>query len=115
MLQDSGLLSKILTASGGGSGSGNIKIHPTDFVLEDGILSYNDMQVDVDSRTVYFDGKTGLDNSLDMRITIPVSGGSERVTLPIKGTLTAPELDIQSLIKGEVEKRIREGIEGLFK
>lgn len=112
-LQDSGLLAKILTATGGGSRSGDITIHPTDFVLEDGILSYKNMQVDIDSRTVYFDGKTGLDNSLDMRVTIPVNG--DTVTLPIKGTLTQPELDIESLIKGELEKQIRQGLEGLFK
>jgi hypothetical protein len=110
-LNDSGLLSKILTVTGSSGRTGNIKIYPTDFILTDSVLSYNDMQVDAGSQPIFFDGRIGLDKSLDMKVKVPVNGSSNMLIFPLKGTLNNPQIDIQGLLQQQLEKQIKKGIE----
>ncbi len=105
-------------------------IHPTKFALQKGYLRYEDMQVVVGDNPVNFKGVIGLDKSLDMSVTLPytTAGGTARVdkdtrgrriTLPLKGTVDKPELDMGKLLedqlKGELEDQALKLLEGLFK
>jgi len=129
-LQASDLLGQILTAAGTSARGAVITIRPTKFVLRDGFLRYDDMQMDVGDNPVNFKGVIGLDKSLDMTITLPYTtrgrtarlGGEtsgQRITLPLKGTIDKPELDIGKFLEGQLrqqlEDQLRKGLEELFK
>ena len=128
-LQASDLLGQILSASGGASGT-VLTIHPTKLVLQNGVLRYDDMQIDVGDNPINFKGAIGLDKSLDMTVTLPyttagrtVRTGREtsgaRITLPLKGTVDKPRLDTgklaELLLKGQLEEQLRKGLENIFK
>ncbi len=129
-LQGSGLLSQILSVAGTSAQGQNITIHPTKFVLRDGFLRYDDMQMDVGRNPINFQGVIGLDKSLNMRVILPYTSSGrtvrvgqetseQRVSLSLKGTVDHPELDVGKLleeqIKDQLEEKLREGLEGLFK
>ena len=129
-LQGSNLVGQILTTSGGDPRGTDMTIHPTRFDLRKGFLRYDDMQIDVGDNPVNFKGRIGLDKSLAMTATLPYTtrgrtarvGGEtsgRRITLPIKGTVDAPELDLGKLleqqIKGELENQAQKLLEDLFK
>jgi hypothetical protein len=128
-LQSSELLNQILALAGAGIDQ-YITIHPTRFVLRDGFLRYDDMQMDVGNNPVNFSGVIGLDKSLDMRVTLPYTTAGrtarigretvgERIALPLKGTLDKPEIDIGKLLEEQLKQQLREkvleGLEELFK
>ncbi|MCH7556991.1 MAG: hypothetical protein IIB56_05985 [Planctomycetes bacterium] len=129
-LQTSGLLSTIFSAGGTSARGAVITIRPTKFILRDGFLRYDDMQVEIGDNPVNFKGIIGLDKSLDMTITLPYTAmgrtvrlGQEsigqRIKVPLKGTIDKPELDIgrlfEDLLKKQFEDQLRKGLEGLFK
>jgi len=129
-LQASDLLGQILSGAGTSARGAVITIRPTKFVLRDGFLRYDDMQMDVGDNPFNFKGVIGLDKSLDMTITLPYTtrgrtarlGGEtigQRVTIPLKGTIDKPELDIAKLLEGQLkqqlEDQLRKGLEELFK
>lgn len=129
-LQGSNLMGQILTTSGGDPRGTDMTVHPTRFVLQDGLLRYDDMQVDVGDNPVNFGGKIGLDKSLDMTVTLPYTTegrtarvgrqtAGRRITLPLKGTVDAPELDLGKLmeqqLKGQLEEQLQKALEDLFK
>jgi len=105
-----------------------LKVHPTDFILEKGYLSYQDMQVDVGDNPVNFKGEIGLDKSLVMDVKLPwtLSGDTvktgqqtqNRVTLPIEGALTKPKIDTAKLIEKQgrqlIEQEVKRQLERLF-
>jgi hypothetical protein len=128
-LQTSDLLGQILTIAGG-SAREEITIHPTNFALQKGFLRYDNMQVDVGNNPVNFKGVIGLDKSLDMTVTLPytTSGRTarvgrdtegDRITLPLKGTVTKPKLDTAKLLEQQLQKQleeqIRRGLEGILR
>jgi hypothetical protein len=129
-LQNSDLLGQILAVAGGSALGTVLTIHPTRFILQKGILRYDDMQIDVGDNPFNFKGAIGLDKSLDMTVTLPYTtagrtarvGGATRgarIVLPLKGTVDKPELDMGKLIelqlKGQLEEQLRRGLEDLFK
>jgi len=129
-LQASDLLGQILSVAGMRFRDQNITIHPTRFVLRNGFLRYDDMQMDVGDNPVNFRGTVGLDKSLDMTIVLPytLQGRTarvgektvgKRISLPLKGTCDKPELDVEKLLedqlKQQLEQRLDEALEGLFK
>ncbi|OHB60835.1 MAG: hypothetical protein A2167_00855 [Planctomycetes bacterium RBG_13_46_10] len=129
-LQASDLLGQILSVVGGGAQGEVITIHPTNFALQNGFLRYDDMQVDVGNNPINFKGVIGLDQSLDMMVTLPYTAsgrtvrvGSQtegnRITLPLKGTITKPKLDTAKLLEQQIqqqlEEQIRKGLEGIFR
>jgi len=128
-LQASDLLGQILSVAGMKFRDQSITIHPTRFVLRDGFLRYDDMQMDVGDNPVNFRGTIGLDKSLDMTIVLPytLEGRTarvsektvgKRISLPLKGTTDKPELDVGRLLedqlKQQLEQRLHEALEGLF-
>ena len=133
-LQASDLLGQIFTAIGVKSHGQNMTLHPTRFVLQNGFLKYDDMQLDVDDKPVNFKGVIGvMDKSLDMTVTVTYSrkGRIRRVALPLRGTIDKPELDLEKLLeeqikeqlkkqlkdhlKGDIGEKIIEGLGELFK
>ncbi len=129
-LQASDLLGQILTAAGTSTSGADITIRPTKFVLRDGFLRYDDMQMDVGDTPVNFKGVIGLDKSLDMTITLPYTTrgrtarlgretSGQRIQVPLKGTIDKPELDLGKLLEGQLrqqlEDQLRKGLEELFK
>ena len=129
-LEASDLLSQILSVAGIGTSGQDITIHPTRFVLQNGFLRYDDMQIDIGDNPVNFKGIIGLNKSLNMTVTLPytTSGrtaragrqtSGERISLPLKGTTDKPELDLGKLLeeqlRQQLEQKVREGLEELFK
>jgi hypothetical protein len=103
-------------------------LHPTDFVLRDGFLSYQDMQIDIEDNPLNFRGRIGLDNSLSMEVTLPwtqeldnVKTGqqsTDRITVPIEGPLDRPRIDTRKFIENQgrqlLEKELKKQFERLF-
>ncbi len=129
-LQASDLLGQILAVAGGGAAGTVLTLHPTRFVLKDGYLRYDDMQIDIGDNPINFKGVIGLDKSLDMTVTLPYTGegktvrvggqtAGRRITLPLKGTVDKPQLDTAKLLeqelKGQIEDQVQKGLERIFK
>jgi len=126
-LEASGLLSQILSLAGITRRGQDIVISPTRFVLQDGFLRYEDMQMAIGDNPVNFKGAIGLDGGLDMAVILPyttrgrtVKVGEEsegtRIMLPLKGTIDKPELDTAGLLeeqlKGQVKEKLDEQLKG---
>jgi hypothetical protein len=120
-LRASELLGQIVTLAGIGRQDAKITIRPTRFTLENGLLSYTDMQMDVGDNPVNFSGVIGLDGSLDMMVTLPytlagrtVRVGEEskgsRIQLPLKGTVRKPEIDTGKLIEEQLKYQLLQGL-----
>ncbi|MCI0500061.1 MAG: hypothetical protein L0Y36_10375 [Planctomycetales bacterium] len=128
-MQAGDFLGQLLTLLKAGN-TATMTIHPTDFTLNKGYLSYEDMQIDIGNNPVNFKGRIGLvDKSLAMDVQLPwtLSGStvrtgeqaSSRVTLPLEGNLTSPKINPGKLIEKQgqqiIEQEIRRGLEGIFK
>jgi hypothetical protein len=129
-LQSSDLLGQILSVAGTGVRGQNITISPTRFALQNGFLRYDDMQMIVGDNPVNFRGVIGLDKSLNMTVTLPYTTKGEtarvgkkvegaRISVPLKGTINKPELDLGKLLeeqlKQQLQERLKKELEGLFK
>jgi len=113
-LANSGLLSQILQAAGGSSG-GIFTISPTAFTVKDGIVSYDRMDMTFANKTVTFAGQIGLDQTLNMQVTVPYQLSGSNLTVPLKGTLAKPEVDFGQLLQKELENQIKNQLQNLFK
>jgi len=129
-LRASDLLGQILLVVGASVHGQDITIRPTRFVLQNGFLKYDDMQMIVGDNPVNFRGVIGLDKSLNMMVTLPYTTKGEtvrigkevegvRISLPLRGTINKPELDLGKLLeeqlKQQLKERLKEELEGLFK
>ncbi|MHC4623259.1 MAG: translocation/assembly module TamB domain-containing protein [Planctomycetota bacterium] len=126
-LSASDLLGQLLQIGGLSLKDQELKVHPTRFVLWDGFLRYDDMQVDVGDNPFNFKGIIGLDTSLNMTVTLPytlegqtIRVGQEntpgRISVPLKGTIYKPEVDLGGLLEGQLRRQLEEKIfEGLDK
>lgn len=108
-------------------------LHPSQFVMRQGILTYDNMQLDLGDSTLLFAGQMGPEDKLKMTVTIPGLGG-----IAFKGTKEKPQLDPvkmaeltlkQQLLGGKQkttatqpgqqqatpEQQLKQGLEGLFK
>lgn len=114
----SSLLRQIIQLTGVSSDP-TITVLPTRFVLADGILQYDNMQMNFNDKPVNFSGRIGLDKSMQMNVTLPWTHSGRRITLPLKGTVDKPQIDVGKLLEDqarqELEKQIRKGLEDIFK
>ncbi len=114
----SSFLSQIIQLTGVSSDP-NITVLPTRFVLADGILQYDNMQMNFNDKPVNFSGRIGLDKSMRMNVTLPWTYNGQRITLPLKGTVDKPQIDVGKLLEDqarrELERQIQKGLEDLFK
>jgi hypothetical protein len=104
-------------------------VHPTDFVLENNFLSYEDMQVDIDDNPLNFKGRIGLDKTLSMTVKLPWTtdlhsvksdrSSQDRITVPIEGPLDHPKIDTKKFIEKQgkqlIEQEIMKQLDRLFK
>lgn len=125
-MQTSDLLGQILSVTGVSPQGQVITIHPTRFVLQKGILRYDNMQVDIGDKPINFKGTIGLDKSLDMTVTLPytfagrtarvgAASTGERISLPLSGTINKPKLDMSKLLEQQLQQQLFKGLEGLLK
>jgi hypothetical protein len=63
-------------------------LHPSQFVMRDGILRYDNMQIDLGDLALLFTGQMGPEDKLKMTVTLPGLGG-----IAFKGTKEKPQLD----------------------
>jgi hypothetical protein len=118
-LNSSGLLGQIITFVN--EEDPILTILPTKFVLQNGFLSYENMQINVGRSPVNFRGKIGLNNTIDMDVDLPFSYAgkslrtdsdmSNRVTLPIDGDLNNPQINTSKLIEKNIEKLLDDEIQ----
>lgn len=118
-LQQSDLFGQILSIAKISPRDQGIVIHPTRFVLQNGFLRYDDMQMDIDNSPFNFKGVIGMDGSLDMTITLPYTAdgrtiktdekdAGRRISLPLKGTIDKPELDMSKLLEEQLKQQLEE-------
>lgn len=129
-LDASDLLGQLFSLLGTSMRGQDIVIHPTRFILQNERLHYENMQIDIGRTPVNFKGTIGLDKSLDMMVILPftLKGTTARVdketigsriSLPLKGTIDKPELDLgrflEEQLKQELQKQLEKGLKDLFK
>jgi hypothetical protein len=125
-LETSDLLGQILTAAGLSGRGVDITIQPTKFLLQKGFLRYDNMQMDIGENPVNFRGVIGLDKSLNMSVALPYTDEGktvkvgekvegERISLPLKGTVDKPELDVGRLLEEQLQRRLMKELEGVLK
>ncbi|MBP7053770.1 MAG: DUF748 domain-containing protein [Phycisphaerae bacterium] len=108
------LLNKILSVIKESVRDQVLTIQPTKLVLQNGTLRYENMQVDVGDNPVTFSGAIGLDERLDMTVLLPYTfegrtvrvgdkgQESKRISVPLTGTLSTPQLNIQRLLETQI-------------
>lgn len=129
-LSASELLSTLLSVGGVALGEQKLRLHPTRFMLWDGYLRYDDMQIDVGDNPFNFKGVTGLDGSLNMTAALPYTldgrtirvgqeDAPDRIIVPLKGTISKPEVDVGKLLESQLRQRledeVQKGLERLLK
>ena len=95
----------------GGKSRENITLHPTKFTVKNGFLRYDDMKMDIGNRSINFGGTVGLsDKSLDMKVLLPYRG-EKKVTVPLKGTINKPELDLAGLLGETLQQQLEDELQ----
>lgn len=138
-MKSKGLMGQIMSQANTGS-SLVAEMLPSDFILQNGILSYDDMQINIDRRyPINFKGSVDLNGrykKLNMLVALPYvidfdgfepkfktikigQRADNRVTLPIEGTVDKHNINLgkffEDIIKGNVEQFLQKGIEGFLK
>ena len=127
-MEGSDLLGKLLLLEGGNVPGQDFTINPTRFVLQNGLLQYEDMQLDVGDNPVNFKGAIGLDKKVNMAVILPYTTGGrtarvgektdDRISLPLTGSIDNPELDtgklLEQQLKKQLEDQLKKGLDDLF-
>ncbi len=122
----SSILNQIFSVAGQSIRGQTLTVHPTALVLEKGIVRYDDMQIDIGQNPVNFRGSIGLDGALNMTVVLPytIDGRlvrvgqpppGDRIIVPLTGTISKPELDIQKFIESQLQQQIMKGLGELLK
>ena len=128
-LVGTGLINQITKLTGQGNRVDNIAMLPTDFVLENGLLHYDRMQINFDNNPLTFAGDIFLDKRMALTIELPWTYGgrtarvgdesSNRIKLSVLGTVDDPRINTDKLIEEAARKILeREAgklLEELFK
>lgn len=98
-----------------------LTVQPTRFVVQDGVVSYPDMEARIGEYAVNFSGQVGLDRRIAMNMTLPlaltgraVKVGQDplaRIILPIGGTLDEPTIDLNKAIENLGRQILEEELE----
>jgi hypothetical protein len=104
-----------------------LTIRPTKIALQNAMVRYDDMQIDVGDNPVNFGGAIGLNGILDMTILLPYTyegrtvrvgeegQGGKRIPVPLTGTLNAPQINLQRLFQDQLQQQILGSLGELFK
>jgi len=125
MIGGSDLLGQLLLAFGQGNVSQRLAIKPTRFVVKDGVVKYDNMEIDIGDHPINCSGSIGPSEKLDMTVTLPYAlqgkiakvgqASGERIAVPLKGTLRKPQLDIKKILEGQLQQQLLKGLDGLFR
>ncbi|MHC4517528.1 MAG: hypothetical protein ACYTAS_02975 [Planctomycetota bacterium] len=122
LLEASGLLDQILKATGQNLRGQRLTIRPTKIALENGVVRYDNMQIDVGDNPINFRGAIGPNERLDMTVTLPWTlrgrtarvdregQAGPRIEVSLAGTINNPKLDLSRLLQDQILK----GLESLF-
>lgn len=114
LVEASGLLDEILKATGQSLRGQRLTIRPTNLSLQNGIVRYDNMQIDVGDNPISFGGAIGLDQTLDMTVTLPWTfkgrtarvdkegQAGQRIGVPLTGTISSPKLDLKKFLQEEL-------------
>jgi hypothetical protein len=122
----SGILNQILGVTGQSVRGQILTVRPTNLVLQNGVVRYADMEIDVGDNPLNFRGSVGLNGALDLTIVLPytIEGrtvrvgqaeAAQRIVVPLTGTISQPKLNLQDLLKSQLQGQIQRGLEELFK
>lgn len=121
-----GLLGQLYSLIGKTSPTQDITVRPTKFTLKNGLLEYDDMQVDIGDNPLNFKGSIGLDKSLNMTVILPytLKGTTarvdkktvgKRIELPLKGTIDNPQLDTGKLLETQLKDLLQDQLQQILK
>ena len=114
LVEASGLLDEIFKATGQSLRGQRLTIRPTNLSLQNGIVRYDNMQIDVGDNPLSFGGAIGLDQSLDMTVTLPWTfkgrtarvdkegQAGQRIGVPLTGTISSPKLDLKKFLQEQL-------------
>ena len=117
-------INAISKIGGGSRQDTTLTVRPTKFTVRNGMLNYDNMQIDVGDNPLNFTLKADLiSRSISGRVVTPYTasgrtyrvgdpGGSDRIAANIKGTIDKPELDI---VQAVTDTLIKRGLEELLK
>ena len=101
-----------------------IDILPTNFTMQNGILSYDDtMQINLGQNPLNFSGSTGPQDQLNMKVSLPYTTSGKLLyigqendpdripPIAIKGTLSKPQINIDNLIEETTNTIIEKELE----
>ena len=91
----------------------DISIEPTRFVLNDGILKYdNDMIVNLGKTPLSFGGQIALDKTMGMTVKVPVSVSGNKINaiVPIMGMVDKPQIDVGKALQQTLGQGLLEGL-----
>ncbi len=120
LVEASGLLDKIISATGQSLRGQTFTLRPTELVLRDGVVRYDNMQIDVGDNPITFSGAIGLDRQLDMTVILPwtLKGrtaeadrdteAGPRIKVALTGTLRNPKLDLQRTLQDQLFRGLEE-------
>lgn len=107
-----GLLGQLLGLLGLGGRMSVAMVHPTKFVVKDGFVRYDNMQIDIGNTPINFKGTVGLDKKLDMLVSVPIGGRISdtigTVSLPLTGTIDNPTLDKSKLGENLIQNTLKD-------
>ncbi len=126
-LGGSGLLGVIFAATGVSPEREFARLLPARFVLASGVISYDNMEVEVGRYPVTFRGVIRVeDGVLDMEAVLPYTTegkkvrtgepyAGKRLVAPLGGTINNPRIDVTGVLTGVLlQEGLRRGLELLF-
>jgi hypothetical protein len=123
----SNILNEILSVGGQSFRGELLTVHPTNLVLHNGVVRYDDMQIDVGNNPINFRGSVGPNGVLNLTVVLPYTiegrtvrvgqeqGAGNRIVVPLTGTVAKPQLNLQELVKSQLQQQIQKGLQELFK
>jgi hypothetical protein len=114
-MRSEGFLKELLNAIGSDP-SAVLTLQPTPVVLENEVLSYENMQLDVGKKPIVFSGRIGLDRRLQLEMQLPwtLSGQTirtgeeavDRIVLAVGGTIQKPQVDWGKMLKANLGRAL---------
>lgn len=100
-------------------------LRPTNILMQQGTVRYQDMQIDLSDYPLNFSGTLGLDKRLAMTVKLPLGtdfrpvrladAGTARFEVPLGGTVDKPTIDVARLIERQGQQLIEDQLRRLFR
>ncbi len=100
-------------------------LRPTNILMQQGTVRYQDMQIDLSDYPLNFTGSLGLDKQLAMTLKLPLgtdfrpvrlaNAGADRLEVPLGGTVDKPSIDVARLIERQGQRLIEDQLRRLFR